>query len=274
MKRILKNKKGLLGLESIAQTINSIIEILPNWLKYILVIAILALVGILLSYMFNTFGIFCNSANLPVKTNANILQNLNLISEIPEPSLVGFEAQEATNCVYQAINQQITLENGTTTTFTGTALYDMGCIICTQKARTDQFFARVQDICLDSKIRGKTQDEKSWLQKITCGETECEPPTSYIYDNNIQAYTCAENNCAGRTIAQDYDEKLQKYHAELLYQNQDQNEINPSQENAIGITCTELKPKLAIFGIDILNPITFFVIMLLIISFWLYQKFA
>jgi hypothetical protein len=47
---------------------------------------------------------------------------------------------------------------------------------------------------------------------------------------------------------------------------------NPSGDNAIGITCSDLRPRMAIYGIDLFTYSTWLVLTLIVILLWAFNE--
>ena len=77
MKKLMNNKKGaILNLFSGAgDLIKSFFDILPKPIKFLLFLAILLLLGVVIGWLLNGIGVFCDSADNPVKIS-NILVSI------------------------------------------------------------------------------------------------------------------------------------------------------------------------------------------------------
>jgi hypothetical protein len=290
MRRIFKNKKGVLSgiLDSVGQLIQGILTIVPKPLLILIFLFLIVTVSYILSIIFNSFGIYCNSANEPVQLNTNILTSISLISQIPDPKQLGLEqlnmeesgitiiSEQITECSTQVQEGYYILSNNQRINFnTPTYFYDgTYCTECNAITLYDNVTGRVGGVskkwCVGKVARN---EDKSLLQKALCGNLACEPPQHYQYDPTPNAYTCSDQTCAGITLGQKWDELLASKNAQLMYQTQD-NQRQTSADQLLGITCQDLKPRLAIWGIDLFRYEYIFVLLIIWILIWIYMNVA
>lgn len=295
---LFKNKKGLAIIDVIGNAIQTLTNILPKPILFLLFLFILVIGAWFLSLIFNVFGIYCNSANVPMQLHSNIINNFDLINDVPDPKNLNLNVitnpdsvqKTVTFCSYYVENGTFKGSDGTTTLITQRYLYkDDGCIQCqntgrltAQTAQPDLFgFIPLPNTeintnaCADLIISGKDEKDKSFLQKISCGEEgltgRCEPPKHYQYNSNKNFYECADNTCESKTIGTMWDEKLSKAGATSYYTTTTSR--NPSSDNFIGVTCVDLRPRLAIYGADLFNYKMWILLTVLLIVFWLWSSF-
>lgn len=289
MKKMLRNKKGAGILDSIGNIINGITNIIPAPLLFVIFLFILATVGWLISIIFNATGIYCNSANQPVQLNTNVFANVGLISDVPELSEIGRDAVEGNSKVCRT---QLTESDGSffiqnTSTYipiTGQKYYYTGtyCAKCTIGILKDKdnktitgFFNGNGEYCID-RAYATPADEKTWWQNVVCNSDSsfwgsCEPPTGYYFNQDYGLYSCNSQTCAEKTIGTTWDEKLSSKGAKLIYQ---ETSFDPSSDKFLGITCSELHPRLGIYGIDLLTYTNWLIITVIILLFWMWKELA
>jgi hypothetical protein len=285
MKKLIKNKKGAVGsiIDSIGRLIQGITNTLPKPVLFIIFLFILATIGWVISLIFNATGIYCNSANEPVKLNANFISNIALVGEIPDYKNLNKEIiDDASNqqfgaeeCILQVKNATITYDDGTTETLVNRKIYrNQGCVICLKSGYVTEERAGL-DIggryCADNNVYPKALEDKTFLERTLCGDKlfgRCQPPEHYYWNYLNNYYVCGDNTCTGTTLGTSWDELLASKDAQLLYYNQG---FDKSSEGFVSVTCNELRPKLGIYGIDILTYTNWVIITVLIIIFWLWK---
>jgi hypothetical protein len=287
--RLFSNKKGLLGDvgTAIGNIIGTIFHTIPKPLLFLIFLAILLLLGQLLTYVFNIAGIYCNSADVPVKTGFNLLTTVELIGAVPDKNeigkddvalntVLGLNNEKGTDCSIYLTSGTITYTNGTTQNFTNRWFYDgTYCSQCTEIKILDytgrsfmQMNVKPEDgICLGDAYR-LPDSSKGWWKQWNC---KCEPPIHYKYSYQTNTYQCIDaNGCTQITIGQKWDDTLKSKGATVLYGDLNEN-TNPQYTGMIGITCRDLHPRLAIWHIDIFDFRLWVVLMLLTILFWAFK---
>jgi hypothetical protein len=284
--RILKDKKGSI-LGDIGNFIQGITNTMPKPVLFLIFLSIMFLVAWVLSIIFLAFGTYCNSANQPVQLNANWLTNLDLAGQIPDPKTIGLNAlpmeeggisvitEQVSYCSTQIDKGYYVTEEGIQTNFTTPKWFYDGtfCTDCERVKVYDMGNNRVGGFvktwCLGNVNR---KEDKGILQRTLCGGTACEPPPHYYYSSTPNLYICADTTCKDITLGQMWDEKLSQKGATLIYP-APSNTRNPSSNNFIGITCTNLHPKLGIYGIDVFNFSMWCIIVLITLLLWAVTKF-
>lgn len=293
--KLFHNKKGILGNvgASIGNLIGTIFHTLPKPLLFLIFLAIILLIGSLLTYIFNFTGIYCNSADVPVNVGFNLLTTTELIGQVPDAKeintndvplskILGVSGSKGTTCSVYLTSGYYTLENGSTNNFTNRWFYDgtycTNCIVAkiynsTGKSLIQQDINLEDGMCLGDAYR-LPDNEKGWWKKWNCnsdGSSNCEPPAHYRYDYRTNNYVCDDfNGCNLITVGQKWDDTLKNVGAKPLYG--DLNETtNPSYEGMIGIKCVDMHPKLSIWHIDIFDYKIWVVLMLIAILIWAFK---
>jgi hypothetical protein len=272
------NKKGLLDLSALTNGLQSIISIIPNWLKFVIFLFLLALFGYLISMIFQVFGIYCNSADEPVNTGS-IISGITLLGEVPDPKLLNKEALEMEEGGISVISEQITFcsrqlpsgtiyyENDTASNFSTPTWFYEGrfCTDC-ETADVCGIASDCQKLCIGNVNR---KEDKSILQRTFCGGLACEPPLHYTYDYQRNIYVCNDESCAGQTIGKKWDELLASKGATIMYPHVD-SQRKTGAKDMLSIKCEELRPRLAIYGFDILNFNVIIFCLVIFVLLWLY----
>ncbi|CAK0747249.1 hypothetical protein CCP1ISM_260007 [Azospirillaceae bacterium] len=286
MIKLLKNKKAnIIGdvFSGIGDAVKTTFDIVPRPIKFIMFLSFILLLGFLIQYTMQIFGLFCDSSNNPVNVGFN-LGNIGMINDIPDANqvdLVGRPIGELplsrlsnvlSRCsrLYPIGTDYKTKTNNYTTT-DETWFYDG--TLC-----SDCEVAWVFDSGWDKKCLGdveRTPDsEKSIFRRWFCGEQwnqACEPPENYYYDSSLNIYVCNDETCEGeaKTIGEYWNEVLASAGAKQLYP-EGFNATRREYTNAVGISCKDLKPMLSIFGIAIFDYTLWIMITLIGILLWLY----
>jgi hypothetical protein len=294
--KLFPNKKGVLGSvgTAIGNLISTIFHTLPKPILFIIFLAILLLIGQLLTYIFNFAGIYCNSADVPVSVGFNLLTTTELIGVVPDATeintddvpltkIIGVSGEKGTSCSVYLTSGYYTLENGTTTNFTNQWFYDgtycTNCIVAkiyNSSGNNKIIYPNVvleDGLCLGNVYR-MPDNEKGWWKKWGCnsdGTSSCEPPIHYRYDYITNTYVCEDfNGCSQITVGQKWDDTLKSKGAQVLYG--DLNEtIKPEYTGMIGIKCVDMRPRLSIWHIDIFDYRLWIVLMLIMILIWAFR---
>lgn len=300
MRRLLKNKKGSL-LDSAGNTLNGIISIMPPQVKFLLFLFLLVLVSYLLTVLFNVFGVFCNSAQEPVQISPNVIANINLMANTPNFNEIGNEqidpisipllsqVEDAVECANLETppTSYIILEPDTNSFFVNLGFYQgqeinitqptwfygasaSACTICQRVRVLDKSgLASRYSACYGDVYR-KPEADKTFTQKMFCG---CQPPEHYYFDSHAGAYKCIDETCDGITLGQKWDELLSSKGATLLYPTMNEGR-DKSSDGLLSISCSQLSPRLATFGIDLFSFPVWVFITLMMILFWAWKHFT
>ena len=290
LRSLLKNKRG--AISGIISSAGDIIKIgfstIPRPIKFILFLFLLLFVGILLQLTLSMMGIYCDSANNPVKLHGGFIKNLQLADEIPNTEFLNLEAEEQaefgisyfsnliTKCSKKISYGIIQYEDGTEEAFTDTNFFDgTFCTNCEsvtiieQLANGDVF--DTHNFCTDDVIRVDREDKSVW-QKMFCGGVfgGCEPPEHYFWSQNLDNFLCADETCEGITLGDKWDAKLQEAEATYLYPEGYLDDTTYTK--FVGIICTDIKPNLTIYGIPVFDYKIWVLLMLVAILVWFITK--
>jgi hypothetical protein len=300
----MKSKKGSI-LGDIGSLMQNFFQTLPKPVKFIIFLAILLLIGVIIQYSLYIFGIYCDSANNPVKLSSGIFANIGLINEIPDDmslldkEVVEIEETPATKILGKSVSlcsqyysdYRLRSSNGTETWFYNEGRYFYDGTYCTDceavrilpiiytNANRSSYTPQASEkkYCL-----GDVQHKENygglfgWMKKSICLSSSdviggaCNPPKNYFYSYQINTYLCANNNCTGITLGQIWDDKLKNSGGVSLYPNGDN--VTKSYTSAVNIKCEDLSPKIAVFGIPVFDYKLWFMILLIGVVLWVYMK--
>jgi hypothetical protein len=286
-KYFLKNKKGQLGLGSIMQSIGNffqgLMHLIPKPALFLIFIFIIVLLAQLLTYIFNIFGVYCTSGDIPVTIGFNPLQTAELIGEQPRAEDLGKEILEPNDlqesvieCTTQATGTgEYTLiySNGTrvNSSVVRWFYHDGGCTLCDVSVKVDFHDRLANEQWCITDGHTKPEAQKNTLEKWFCGNKmfgRCEPPPHYYWDAQTGKYLCEDQTCAGITAGNYWDDTLAKHGAKPLYPDAYGEGISTSYDKAVSIQCHDVRPKLTLFGIDIFYFQYWIIGMLIIIMIW------
>jgi hypothetical protein len=291
------NKKGSI-IGDIGNFINGIVTVIPPQVKFILFLLIIVAFSYLLTIIFNAFGVYCNSANVPVKLNVNIMSSIDLMGKTPDIKDINSESINPTNnnivseCVVDLSPElfetggaggKIKYANGTIENITGEKFFyqNTRCVDCRVvvqiKGLNNAFWGWSTDYCMDDVYR-KPDSEKSWLAKTTCDSdsmlgSPCTPPPHYMWSHVTGKYQCMDNTCEGMTVGKAWDETLARNGAKLLNPDVSQG-MDISSKGFVGLTCTDMSPRLAVYGIDLFSFTVWVFLTLIILLFWAWKHFT
>jgi len=287
---LIRNKKGVISLGGIVSGAGSLIqsffEVLPKPIKFVIFLILILLLGSIINFSLQIFGVFCDSADNPVFIGANVFSNAGLLDEIPDPETIGLEAIKPSStqrttlrCGFCTDDIKIRyVESGVIENITqDTCFYpDMGCIEClgdlVNFANEINILGSADEWCMGD-ARRKDRDEMSLMSKWFCGAKwfgRCEPPEHYYYDSAINQYVCEDETCMGITAGDIWDSKLLGKGASYLYPEGQREGV--SYEKFAGITCKDLKPNITVYGIPIFDYRIWLFLMVCVILVGFYFK--
>lgn len=297
MKKLMNNKKGaILNLFSGAgDLIKSFFDILPKPIKFLLFLFLLLILGVLIGWLLNGFGVFCDSADNPVKIS-NILISLDLVNEIPSAELIDREVIEAedeiftglsagvTYCSYQVNSGIILFDDGTREEFVEPRWFYNGrfCSDCETGVVYEAIESKVANVTNFNRINGGRRcvgdvfrkEQSNGIKDFFCGGATwkaCEPPKDYFYSAQANLYLCENENCTGITLGDRWDDKLSKAGARLMYP---EGELNKKDaESMVQVSCTDYKPTITVYGIPVFDYRIWLIIMLITLLVGFYIKY-
>jgi len=296
--KIIKNKKGALSgiISSIGNLIQSIFRTLPKPILFILFLTILLLLGQLIPTIFQAFGIFCNSAEQPVNTGLNPFSNIALMMDKPDPDTLNQEVIKLNKVLFLSYNKHtdcsIRLDSGTIIFPDGTKIniteptwfydgaYCTDCLEVTIENPPVGLLTGVSKEALENGIcygdvYPTPEEEKGWYKRQACshkGGEECEPPIGYYWDAELNLYICQDESCSEKTSGEDWDNKLTEKGATPIYPEKEK--TGTGYTSFISIKCRDLKPRLAIYNIEIFDYKIWLLIMLITIGIWALKNFT
>ena len=302
MKRLMKNKKGT-ALTDIISTFTDIISTflstLPRPLQLIIFLLLILLIGNIVQFALNVFGIFCDSGNNPVSVGFNVIESTSLMFRstnmfrgqeddftkleklvscsnyyenytflADEGSLLGFKVPYSEILDWLGVDYSIDKDIAPARWFYNPS----PCVKC------DVTFIRLNGGDVEEVCEGDAYPiiNKSFFQKVQCDLTAadiCELPDNYFYSYLSNTYVCSISDCDIAAKDQ-WDKILRDSGAEYMYAGGVDGSIAAFNDytRAVGVKCEELKPKIAFFGIVIFDYKIWMLIGILGVLFWVYWK--
>ena len=290
MKSLLKNKRGAIsGLFSGAgDVIKAAFDTIPKPIKFLFFLLILLFIGSLIHYSLSFFGIFCDSVDNPVNVGFNIIQNINLLDDIPQdnPNLVDLSSvlfvsgKKATDCSIRLTSGEIFYEEENITESITSPEWFYDGTFCTECEEVEIYDWTPQSILVDIRpdtgiCRGDVYrvENKGWWKKFWCDTLKieyCQPPQHFYYDSSSNKYVCKSGDDCGILVEQDsaqfWDERLNEVGAIYLYP--EGYITRTSYEKLVGVACTDFKPNITVYGIPIFDYKIWIMLMLAGILVW------
>jgi hypothetical protein len=298
------NKKGTI-LGDIGQTISSVLDLIPRPIKLLFFLALILLIGSLIQYSIQIFGIFCDSSGTPVKIDFNIFVAVNMMGKSADLLSGGTRSLDFGEKLAQCSikTDAGTLKDysnlGLTETIVGNVPYERyyyltsPCVHCDggdyvlenatyqgqpimppNPTQTPSINNRYF-VCIGNAY-AKNSSDLNWIEKIQCSKTAaeiCKPPTHRYYNFNYNYYTCLENepNC-DESLLKEWDSLLYDNNAESLYSPSNQTENVRDYEHAVGISCQKYKPTISVFGFPIFDYKIWLLLFIIIIIYWMLKN--
>ena len=289
-KSLLKNKRGAISgiISSVGDIIRTAFDTVPRPVKFVLFLLLLLFIGLLIQSILSVTGIYCDSADNPVQLHGGFIKNLQLMDEVPNSIFLNLDAEEEgeygisqfsdliTDCSRIIPWGTIQYSDGTEEAFTNKHFFDGGrctdcenVIIFAQTANGD--FYDTYHYCTGDVLRLDKEDKSVW-QKMFCSGVlrGCEPPEHYFWSQELGIFLCADETCEGITLGDKWDAKLQEAGAVYLYPEGETEDI--SYNKFVGISCTDIKPNITIYGIRIFDYQMWIMLTLVGILIWVYTK--
>lgn len=307
MKKLMNNKKGAIFnlFSGLGDIIKSFFDLLPKPIKFLFFLILLLILGAVIGWLLNGFGVYCDSADNPVRIS-NVFSSIDLMNEIPDTDLLNLEVIEPQetesylrsshcNLCYEAGEVIVIreLRNGSKieqNISQRTCFYkDSGCVICEDVVELNpidyNIFGNLRGYCM-GKATIKPYEDKNLFQKALCGAKFyglCQPPEHYFYDGVTEQYLCEDETCTGITAGDRWDDKLRKAGAIMLYPKLTTEELarNPDKtpvtkidsDKLVQVSCQYLQPTITIYGIPIFDYRYWLIIMIIIILIGFYIKY-
>lgn len=237
--KLIKNKKGQ------ADFIGNLLKVTPKWLLFLFFLLLMTGIVALLSPVFNSFGVFCDSKGEVLKLpETNIITNFKLISSLPdareisgdniEPNKLGVKCKQFYNGSFRFWN------------------YGGGSCHYCPDGIIDVLGSASHDVCVSDAFNWAFPEENLsfWNRKIICPLITCEIPDGYYFSSETGQYECL-GLCSSQTLANTRDSKLAELGAYPYYANEiDDN----SYEGLLKFGCSSnLKVQPSLKGIPIFD---------------------
>ena len=189
------NKKGQVDF------IGNLLTLIPKPILFIFFIMLLGVITLLLSPVFNSFGVQCMSDGEVVKLHeGNFITNLRLINSLPDADEIGGSSLSVDNvCLKQIDGKERFVSNG--------------CVDCDLiNTSVDNW-----DYCIDDAYKTADVDLSWWKRTIDCPRTSfCNIPEGYYFESDTTDFVCI-GACENQDLALVRDDKLRKLGARPLY---------------------------------------------------------
>lgn len=290
------NKKGLLGglLPDLSTAMKSALDLIPNWLKFVIFFALFISLGSLFESSLQLFGYFCDSQDNLVRTEFNFITNMQLLQNKPEVELLSTKgmlteefgissiSEEISGCSRNIRFAELRYENETENrNLTGGApewFYDGGfCANCSKYVWITEWNDATFQFRASSEKKWCEGDayinyDKNFIQELFCA---CEPPNHYFYNQSANIYSCLDYTCKNVTIAMIWDDQLSKAGGEVIKQENETDMVNKDYNHVFEIKCMDFKfrPSITIFGIKLFNYQYWVLGLVLLFLIWAIKNF-
>jgi len=297
--RLISDKKGALGsvMGSIGSFFQGLLQMMPKWLLYLLLIGVIVIVGTILTFIFNVFGIYCTSSDIPVSIGFNPLSTAELIGQVPDVATVGTNSIKVENpgfptflysktCSLFLNSGTIEFEDGSTQDFNNTWFYqDTVCVVCVHVKVYNYTGKNIlipitpeAGLCYGNVWAGEEYVSPLW-STYDCSEGAggnlCRPPQDYFYDYTTNTYKCDETvtDCTKKTLGQTWDDILVQKGARPLYEDAYGEGREIKYDKFAQIRCRDARPRFTIYGIELFRAEYWAFLIIIVIGMWAIIKF-
>jgi len=293
MRKLLLNKRG----NGVTDILGNFFSLLPRPLQLVLFLLILLLIGVIIQFLLQVFGVYCNSADQPVNVGIGLdsvtlwlhkpsFEDLNK-EGIALNKIIAISTKKETDCSIYITDGYLIDEFGNQEEITeGEWFYDgafcTDCEVVKIFNASLNFISRGDFDIWNGVCRGNVnfKDDKGWYKHFWCDTMKkefCQPPRDYYYNSGTNMYVCNAEACSkstSETIKDNWDNTLNDAGATFIYPEGLSGEIDSYKDyrRAVGVTCKDLAPQIAIFGINVFDYKLWILIFLLSILFWIYWK--
>ncbi len=248
------NKKGQ------ADIVGNVLKVLPKPILFLFFILLLSFITFLLSPVFNSFGVFCDSGGGVIRIpESNIITNFQLMRGLPtveeiggsiDPGGFGYDCKE----FYNGSNRFTMFEQ---------------CHFCPSGVLD------VNDVtlCMSDVFNWDSPDDNmSWWNRVVfCPLTTCQIPSGYFFSVETGFYECL-GDCSSLSLADERDKKLAELGGMPYYPvSYDDN----SYRSFFMFSCTDsLRVEPTIKGVPIFRLSFWFIIILIILMLWAIINFG
>lgn len=294
--RLISDKKGALGsvIGSIGSFFQGLLQMMPKWLLYLLLIGVIVIVGTILTFIFNVFGIYCTSSDIPMSIGFNPLSTAELIGQIPDVATVGTNSIKVENPGFPSLltsktcslflnSGTIVLEDGNTQEFNNTWFYvDNQCVVCIHAKVYNHTGKNIlipiipeAGLCYGNVWAGVEVSSLFGTYDCSEGGNLCRPPQDYFYDYTTNTYRCDETttDCTKKTLGQTWDDLLVQKGAKPLYEDAYGEGREIKYDKFAQIRCRDARPRFTIYGIELFRAEYWAFLIIITIGMWAIIKF-
>jgi len=229
------NKKGQ------TDFIGNILSIIPKPVLFILFIALMSFIVILISPVFNAFGVYCDSSGEVVKLEQSDFVT-NILLKIPDASEIGGDDINPDGKGYKCTE------------------YINGSNYLKKNSCNDCTLYQDLEVCNGDAYR-KSDEDLIWLLRVVnCPIDDCRIPKGYYYEFDTGLYECI-GDCSTQTLKSERDNKLKELGSVPMY-----NDGDSSSKDVFKFGCDKnLRVQPTIKGILIFDLKLWLVLILIMI---------
>jgi len=256
IKNLFNNKKGQ------ADFIGNFLSVIPKPLLFLFFILLLTVIPLLLSPVFQSFGVFCQSDGTVLKLpESNIVTNIRLMATMPDAREIAGESLSPNRALYKCteyVNDSF-------------RLLDYGCSNCTH---LDGYFSEVDfnaRVCSGDAFRTDSANLNWWKRSVACPLDDCRIPKNYFYSVSTGSFECL-GDCSSQVLAVSRDSKLFELGAYPYYAHDDDDN---TFSGFFRFGCSEsLRVEPTIKGIAVFRFEFWAILILIVLLGWAIMKFA
>lgn len=251
------------GKHAQADFIGNLLSTFPKPILFLFFILLMAGISALLSPVFNSFGVFCDSGGVVLSVpETNIITNIILINSLPDASEISGDILNPRSACILLIDGVERLNN------------QEGCSDCELLPVEDIPFSASltydsSKFCVGDAYK-TSKDNLSWWDKKICPQDRCTIPDGYYFDGTIGAFRCIFN-CDSQTMYNLRNKKLAELGAFPYYPES----VNDNSYNGIfKFGCSDsLRVQPTIKGVAIFDLKIWAVLILIILLLWGLMRF-
>lgn len=291
---MLKSKKGTV-LGDFAGVVSNVFQTLPKPILAIIFLILILLIGSVIQWSLMLFGTFCDSNNNPVRIDFNILSSFNLLEKATELSnerSLGY-MQDLGDCTVELDNGSIYDYQGNFIGNLNTQRYFYRYNICSacnvitiyNASNNGNSLATHSNVWYNFLLFWVTEqtgtrvcsDEAYPINLTQCTGINwnlCNIPEGFHYEPSTNNYVCDINNTCQERALKEWDSMLRGAGADYIYGANNKSKLDYYKDytRAAGIECTEYKPKIAVFGIQVFDYKIWILLFLAVILMYMYFK--
>ena len=243
--------------------IGNLLSIIPKPLLFIFFILLLSVLTVLLSPVFNSFGVFCSSDGLVVKVSeSGFFSNIRLISSLPSADDIAGDSIDPNGLFDKCVE----FVNGSY------RLLNFGCSDCEVLVDYTSKINTLADVCVGDAFRTSDVNLSWYRRTVSCPLFGyCQIPKGYYFEFDSGLFECI-GDCSSQTLAVKYDEKLGELGAVPYYSVVDD---SVSYKGLFRFGCSEsLRVEPTVKGVALFRLSYWAIIMLIGLLLWAIIRFG